>query len=393
MLAIATAVISSCEEKNIQDSHADLYGELSSSMTLKAGETYTLSGGFHVKSGGVLNVEAGVCIKSVDDDIVDYILVEQGGKIIANGTKDAPIIMTSDLQEHGSWGGIHICGYAPINITGGAKSEIGDASYGGNNTADNSGTLRYVRVEYAGYTFGEEKEANGFTFYGVGNGTTIEYCQAYKGSDDGFEWFGGTVNGKYLISTDNTDDSFDWTQGWTGNVQFMVAHQQSSECDCLMECDNNSKNPDTDPVSFPTLSNLTLVGNNSSENTKGIRLRAGTKAKIYNALVVAKNSSLIIETSQTDNSFASDESELRGIILAHSMINEEKDAYIPTYTASDFENDGNKQNQNITLTDNYIGTINDGAINPTDKYSTFSAANYIGAVIADNDWTKNWSRK
>ncbi len=394
LAAFAALMFTSCEGNQVENTEVyDLKGELTTAKTLEAGKTYTLYGGYHVKNGAVLTIEHGVTIKSVDDDVVDYILIEQGGKIMATGTKDAPIVMTSDLAEHGSWGGIHICGYAPINVTGGAKSEIGDATYGGNNPADNSGILRYVRVEYAGYTFGEEKEANGFTFYGVGNGTTVEYCQAYKGSDDGYEWFGGTVNGKYLISTDNTDDSFDWTQGWTGTVQFMVVNQQTSECDCLMECDNNSKNPDADPVSFPTLSNITLVGNNSSDNTKGIRLRAGTKAKIYNALVLGKEKGLIVETVQTDASFKSGESELEGIILASAMVNEASDSYTPTYMSADFEADGNKQNQVITLSDTYLGVIVEGAVSPTSKSSFFEEANYVGAVKADSDWTSGWSLK
>ncbi|HBG53269.1 MAG TPA: hypothetical protein DDW70_03525, partial [Rikenellaceae bacterium] len=168
-----------------------------------------------VKPGVTFTIEPGVIIVAKDDDVVDYILVEQGGKIDARGTAANPVVMTSERKEAGAWGGVHICGLAPINVTGTtSKSEIGDALYGGSNVADNSGTLSYIRVEYTGYAFSEEKEANGFTFYGVGNGTVVDHLQSYKGSDDGFEWFGGTVNVKYLVATDNGDDSFDWTEGW-----------------------------------------------------------------------------------------------------------------------------------------------------------------------------------
>ena len=105
--------------------------------------------------------------------------------------------MTSEKKEAGAWGGLHICGKAPINVEGGkGTSEIGDAPYGGDDAADNSGVLKYIRLEYTGYAFSEESESNGVSFYGVGNGTTVEHLQAYKGSDDGFEWFGGTVNVK-----------------------------------------------------------------------------------------------------------------------------------------------------------------------------------------------------
>ena len=145
-------------------------------------------------------------------------------------------------------------------------------------------------MEYAGYKFNADKEANGFTFYGVGNGTKLEYLQAYAGTDDGFEWFGGSVNAKYLVSTNNSDDSFDWTEGWTGKGQFFIAYQEDQttlgyDCDALIEADNNGDNATLTPVSCPVLANLTLVGNNSEEGKRGIRLRAGTYAKIYNTLV------------------------------------------------------------------------------------------------------------
>ena len=169
-----------------------LQGSIVSDLTLKSGNTYTLNGEFLVKEGATLNIEPGVKIVAQYDDRVDFILVEQGAKIKALGTASAPIIMTSSKEEPGAWGGIHICGRAHTNAEGGkGSSEIGGATYGGSNDADNSGVLKYVRVEYTGYAFDEEHEANGMTFYGVGNGTTIEDCEAYHGSVGGFEFFGG----------------------------------------------------------------------------------------------------------------------------------------------------------------------------------------------------------
>ena len=200
-----------------------LKGTITSDVTLTAGSTYKLSGEYIVEDGATLNIEAGVKIISIYDDIVDYILVKQGGKINAVGTSSAPIVMTSEKEEPGAWGGIHICGKAHTNAEGGkGSSEIGGATYGGNDDADNSGTLKYVRVEYSGYAFDSEHEANGITFYGVGNGTTVEYCQAYKGSDDGFEFFGGSVNVSNLVSVSCSDDSFDWTEGWNGTATNLV---------------------------------------------------------------------------------------------------------------------------------------------------------------------------
>jgi hypothetical protein len=386
-------VFASCEKEieTPEPESTELSGELSENKTLESGKTYTLSGGYNVKSGAKLTIESGVTIIAKDDDIVDYILIEQGAKIDARGTATNPIVMTSEKKEAGAWGGLHVCGYAPINVTGAtSKSEIGDAVYGGDKANDNSGVLRYIRIEYAGYAFSEEKEANGFTFYGVGNGTTAEYLQSYKGSDDGFEWFGGTVNLKYLVSTDNSDDSFDWTEGWSGKGQFWIAFQTVStslgyDCDCLIEADNNSKDFSASPVSSPVLSNLTLVGNGSADNKRGIRLRAGTNVSIYNVLVKGKPSCLTTETVETENSLVSGSS-----ILDYIYIESEISCKEGIYSKGLFEQSGNnKTSQTISFTNNYFGTISAGKdVSAIDGF--FTKATYKGAVSENNDWTKGW---
>ena len=199
-MALATACNNDDEGNDTPGLNGDitpgttLTGNITSDATLTEGNTYRLSGGLHVKAGATLRIEPGVEVIAVDDEIPDYILIEQGAKIDAQGTAAHPIVMTSELKESGAWGGIHICGYAHTNAGTGVLSEIGNAPYGGDNDADNSGTLRYIRLEYTGFALDEEHEANGVSFYGVGNGTTVEYLQAYKGSDDGFEFFGGSVN-------------------------------------------------------------------------------------------------------------------------------------------------------------------------------------------------------
>lgn len=270
-----------------------LQGELTTNKTLEANKVYALSGDYIVKTGATLTIQEGVKIVAMtDDESVDYILVQQGAKIEAVGTKENPIIMTSDKKESGAWGGLHICGKAHTNAEGGTgKSEIGDAAYGGSADNDNSGTLKYIRLENTGYALDSEHEANGISFYGVGNGTTVEYVQAYNGSDDGFEFFGGSVDVKHMVVTNCSDDSFDWTEGWNGRGQFLVAYQEAKEtlgfdCDCLMECDNNGKNFAATPVACPTLANLTLIGNGGEK--QGVRLRAGTQVKMYNALISGK---------------------------------------------------------------------------------------------------------
>ena len=388
----AMSVMVSCEKKGGNggdggdggDGNNELVGEITKDLTLKSGESYTLNGSFHVKNGATLTIEPGVTIIAKDDKVVDYILIEQGARIDAQGTADKPIIMTSEKKEHGAWGGLHICGKAPINVPGKTgKSEIGDAVYGGDDAADNSGVLKYIRIEYAGYPFSEEKEANGFTFYGVGNGTVCEYLQAYKGSDDGFEWFGGTVNVKYLISTDNTDDLFDWTEGWTGKAQFLVGVQEVAECDCLMEADNHSDNPALTPVSHPVISNVTLVGNGSEDNKRGVRLRAGTQVELYNAIVIGKPQCLTVETEETENALKDGVSKLQNILLEKDMNSKEG-----IYTSNMFVEAGNKVQQKISLSDVFKGII-DGGVSVSDIF--FTSASYAGAVDPENDWTKGWS--
>lgn len=381
----------------VKENNSTLTGEVASGQTviLSAGYNFKLTGGFAVKSGGKLKIEKGVTIEAIKDDIADYIIIEQGGQIDAQGTASEPIVMTAEDKISGGWGGIHICGYAHTNKGSGTKSEIGNAPYGGNREDDNSGILRYIRLEYTGFAFDSEHESNGVSFYGVGNGTTVEYLQSYKGADDGFEFFGGSVNAKYLVVTDNEDDSFDWTEGWNGKAQFLVATQLGTSGakdmgDCLIEADNNGDNFEADPVAFPTLANLTLVGNNSTEGKRGIRLRAGTKVKIYNAIVTGKPECLTTETVQTENSLiaTTNPSVLNYITLATDISCKEN-----IYSSALFMAPANNNtiNATITLENNYIGTIDGGADLSADPF--FTKATYQGAVQKNADWTAGWTRK
>ena len=328
-----------------------LKGTITSDVTLTAGSTYKLSGEYIVEDGATLNIEAGVKIISIYDDIVDYILVKQGGKINAVGTSSAPIVMTSEKEEPGAWGGIHICGKAHTNAEGGkGSSEIGGATYGGNDDADNSGTLKYVRVEYSGYAFDSEHEANGITFYGVGNGTTVEYCQAYKGSDDGFEFFGGSVNVSNLVSVSCSDDSFDWTEGWNGTATNLVAYQEAEEtlgydCDCLIEADNNENNYAATPVAHPVLKNLILVGNNSAAGNRGIRLRRGTQVEIDGAKVCGKKNAVTLESEETENALLAGTSKLANMTVDSELRSEKN-----IYTNDNFVSAGNTVDTSLKYT-------------------------------------------
>ena len=382
----ACVMFTACDDDNSDiippTDEYELTGTISEDLTLEAGQNYTLSGGVHVAAGATLTIPAGVTITAVYDDVVDYILIEQGAKIDAQGTAENPIIMTSEHKEPTAWGGLHICGYAHTNVQGGTgSSEIGDATYGGENDADNSGILRYIRLEYTGYAFDEEHESNGISFYGVGNGTTVDHCQVYMGADDGFEFFGGSVNVKYLVATDCEDDSFDWTEGWNGKGQFLVATQSDgSEGDCLMECDNNGTNAELTPIAHPILANVTLIGNNG--DAQGVRLRAGTQVELYNALISGKALPLTVETIQTENYLADGTSKLEYVSLSGEV-----DSENGIYTNSMFAAaTGNLTNQ--TLPNSYVGTTAGGE---TISDSFFDVANYRGAVTEDNDWTEGWT--
>ena len=326
-----------------------LQGSIVSDLTLKSGNTYTLNGEFLVKEGATLNIEPGVKIVAQYDDRVDYILVEQGAKINAVGTASAPIIMTSSKEEPGAWGGIHLCGRAHTNAEGGkGSSEIGGATYGGSNDADNSGVLKYVRVEYTGYAFDEEHEANGMTFYGVGNGTIIENCEAYHGSDDGFEFFGGSVNVKNMVVVNCSDDSFDWTEGWNGKGENLVAYQENAstlgyDCDCLIEADNNENNYSATPVSHPVLKNLILVGNGGSK--QGIRLRRGTEVEITSAKVSGKGKAVAVESAETENALLNGKSKLTHVSISGTLDSKEG-----IYTNEAFVAAGNETEQSFNYT-------------------------------------------
>lgn len=353
---IAMFFFTSCDKdddtKGKEPEGTVLKGTITENTVLKKNKTFTLDGEYIVKAGATLSIEEGVTIVARHDDKVDFILIEQGGKINAVGTASAPIVMTSEKKKEGAWGGIHICGYAPTNVEGGAGvSEIGAAPYGGNKIDDNSGVLKYVRVEYTGFAFNPEQESNGITFYGVGNGTVVENCEAYHGSDDGFEFFGGTVNIKNMVVVNCSDDSFDWTEGWSGTGENLVAFQApvseiGYDCDCLIEADNNEKNHSATPVSHPVLKNLILVGNNSAENKRGIRLRRGTQVKIENAKVCGKSKALAVESELTENALKDGISVLKNVSITGKLDSKEG-----IYTNAMFiAGNGNKAEQTITYT-------------------------------------------
>lgn len=268
--------------------------EYSSDLTLNANVTYTISGPVIMTEGASLIIGEGVTIKADATGASVYIAITQGAKIIANGTATSPIIMTSasGSPSAGDWGGLILLGKAPINsVTGDATStsEIGSLAYGGTDASDSSGILRYVRVEYSGGAADGSSENNGFSFYGVGAGTTIDYIQAFEGADDGIEFFGGTVAINHAVVINCQDDSIDWTEGFTGAVtdayvKHGAEHDKGFECDGYNTDIGNLSSPKF--WSKPMVSDVTIVGLGSAvDGTEAIRLRAGTQGVFNNILL------------------------------------------------------------------------------------------------------------
>ena len=270
-----------------------LSGTFTEDLTLDANNTYKLNGSLIMASGTTLTIPAGMTIEALAAGSDVYIAISQGAQIIANGTADNPIVLTSDASapQAGDWGGLIILGNAPINsVTGTATStsEIASLPYGGTNSTDNSGIIRYLRVEYSGGSADGQSENNGFSFYGVGSGTIVEYIQAYEGKDDGVEFFGGTVNVNFVAVVNSQDDSIDWTEGYTGSitnayVRHGAQHDKGIEADGYNTDIGNNSNPIF--WSKPTVSNLTIVGNGSGTGNEAVRLRAGTQGIFSNVLI------------------------------------------------------------------------------------------------------------
>jgi hypothetical protein len=293
-IAALTITFVSCDKDNDDDDltqidPADFKGELAAGIhTLDATQTYKLTGQVVVLDGAELVIPAGTLIEGVGGTSA-AIIVRQGGKIFVNGTKEAPVVMTSGLanKKAGDWGGLVICGRATCN-SGGGISEVGDSPYGGDIDDDNSGIVRYLRIEYSGAAFNSEKEYNGLSLFGVGSGTVIEYVQIHENADDGIEFYGGTVSANYIVVSNVEDDMFDWTEGWSGSGSYWFGLNDKGYGNRGMECDNWSTNHSATPVANPTISNVTLIGSGDQGNEpQGMELRAGTQGTINN--VVLKN--------------------------------------------------------------------------------------------------------
>ncbi|TDX87208.1 hypothetical protein [Epilithonimonas xixisoli] len=279
-------------------------GEVKSgeTVTLDATKVYKLTGAVAVKAGGTLVIPAGTKIEASGGTSA-YITVEQDGKIFANGTAAAPIVMTSPNPTPGSWGGLVICGKAPINKGTTATAEVGNATYGGTNAADNSGIIKFVRIEYAGAIYQADKEFNGLSLFGVGNGTVIDNVSLINGSDDGIEFFGGTVNVSNIVSVYNEDDAFDWTEGWNGTATNIYTKRRANGVGNRgIEADNNSNDNNANPRSNPTIKNATFIGGTTGE-ADAVKLRVGTHGSLDNIVLSNWTTGINLEHDATVSFF------------------------------------------------------------------------------------------
>ncbi len=275
-------------------------GNITTNTTWTKNNTYLLSGFVYVKDGATLTIEPGTVIEGQNLS-KGSLIVTRGAKIMASGTPDEPIVFTSDQNSpsYGDWGGVIICGKAPTNASnngvdgeGLIEGGVGEL-YGGSDPNDNSGVLRYVRIEYAGIAFQPNNEINGLTMGGVGAGTTIEYVQVSYANDDSFEWFGGTVNCKYLIAYRGLDDDFDCDFGYSGNIQFAYAQRDPGVADISgsngFEIDNDANGTGRTPKTRPTFSNVTIVGPTGTFDPnfkRGNHLRRNSEPGVYNSVFI-----------------------------------------------------------------------------------------------------------
>ncbi len=278
-------------------------------VTLKAGEvleldpskTYEMKGPVIVGDGATLIIPAGTKILA-SGGTSTYLAVAQGGKIFSNGTVDKPVIFDSPTKNKADWGGIVICGKASINTGATGTSEVANLPYGGTVDNDNSGVITYTVINHAGARFSDTKEYNGLSLFGVGNGTKIDGVSTINGADDGIEFFGGTVNASNIVSYNNDDDAFDWTDGWRGTVTNIYAKRISASVGNMgIEADNQKNNNDASPRSNPTLKNVTLIGFNTTDNEgDGTNVfRVGTYATIDNMVVSGWKTGLTFKDAST----------------------------------------------------------------------------------------------
>ncbi len=313
------------ENTNYPSTTSTISSDITSNTTLSG--TVLLQNKVYVTNGAILTILPGTVIRG-DQSTQGTLIITRGSKIIAQGTQNSPIVFTSNQsvgnRAEGDWGGLVILGNAVNNQPGGVANIEGisptpNTQYGGSNDSDNSGILKYVRVEFAGIALEPNKEINGITFASVGTGTEVDNIQVSFSGDDAFEWFGGTVNCKHLISYRNLDDDFDTDFGYRGNVQFALSIRDKDLSDAAgdsncFESDNDGTGSSNTPQTSAVFSNVTIIGPKGDGSIslpvgekfeKAFRLRRNTSISVFNSLVVGWEKGLSIEGSAVEGNFNS----------------------------------------------------------------------------------------
>lgn len=372
VISFSSVLIHSCSEDEetatievvgIAQDPANFKGEVTDGqvVTLDPTKVYVLNGAVRIKSGGKLVIPAGTRIVATAG-AESYIIVEQGGQIYANGTPASPVTFNSSAATAGTWGGVMICGKAPINTGTTAATEAGNASYGGTVATDNSGSLTYVRIENAGITFAADKRFNGLSLYGVGSDTKVENIALVNGAEDGIQLYGGTVNLSNIVSISNEDDAFVWTDGWIGTATNIYTKRRTSGTgNTGIKGINNTLNADASPRSNPTIKNVTLLGGTTGES-QAVRLYSGTYANFENVILSNWTDGFSIESDPTVT-FINGQSKIKDVFFDTNVTNK----------------------MTATATDGSIITI------LPSSYSEKSDATGAGNKLASPAWAIGWS--
>ncbi|MFD1187191.1 T9SS C-terminal target domain-containing protein [Pontibacter rugosus] len=397
-------------------------GSTDQNFTMKADTKYLLRGFVYIKNGATLTIEPGTVIKG-ESTSRGTLIIERGAKIMADGTAAKPIVFTSNQpagrRAAGDWGGLIVLGKAPVNRGNEVEIEGGVGSfYGGTDAADNSGVLRYVRIEFPGVAFQPNNEINGLTLGGVGSGTTIDYVQVSHSGDDGIEWFGGTVNAKHLIVYKPVDDMFDTDNGYSGNLQFLVGISDPAVADASasngFESDNDGSGTPATPITAPTYSNVSLfgpLGTNtaatiSSNYGRGLHLRRNNQTKLHNSLIAGWPVGLLLDGVPTESNATAGTFKIQNTIIAGTPAGKALTVTsASTFDVATWFNAAGKGNSVVndaatlgiansfkqTGAPNFTtGTQLQSGASFTGLGSFFEQVNYIGAFGA-TDWTAGWA--
>lgn len=390
-----------------------LSGTITQNLTLTNETTWILNGlvkiGIDNQTKVVLTIEPGTVIIGAGQ-AADYLYVEPGSKIFAQGTPTAPIIFTSpkDGVPGGTpapkdWGGVVLSGNAPNNKCPAApydcRSEFDPSlRYGGNDPHDSSGVLQYVQVRYAGYVFQPNKEVNSFTFESVGDGTVVDHIQAYRGGDDGVEFFGGNVNASHVVITEGGDDGLDWDEGFSGKIQFvLLQHGSGFGEDNGIEASNQNANQDAAPRAQPTVANLTFLG--KGNGGWGLLFKEGTGGHVKNAIVSGfKKSCLNIANAPTFTAAGTPPALSSVLTVDHVLVNcstsfTQDDGAPWTSQAFFIAQAGNIESD--PMLEGFLPKAGSPVLDagvPITNDAFFAPTRYLGAFRdVNDDWTRSWT--